>query len=88
MKIKENFEMVRVVDDYVIVPVGDQMETFNGTVVLNEVSAFMIEKLKSDITKDDLVRCITTEYEIDLATAQRDVNIALEKMKKIGIIDD
>ena len=41
MKLESGFEIVNIADDYMLVPVGDQMEQFNGTVVLNDVSAFL-----------------------------------------------
>lgn len=86
MKRAANFEIVKIADDYILVPVGDQMEKFNGTVVLNEVSAFLLDKLKSDLTMEELVNSLLAEYDVDLETAQADVEKALEEMKKLGIV--
>ena len=86
MRIKQGFEVVNIAGDYLLIPVGDQIDVFNGTVILNEVSAFLINKLETDIDKDDLVILLVDEYGIDRKTAQEDIDEALEKMKKIGII--
>ena len=86
MKRTPNFELVNVADDYILVPLGDQMEKFNGTVVLNEVSAFLLEKLESDLTIKELVRLLLDEYDVDFDTAQADVEKAVEEMKKLGIV--
>ncbi|MBR4537622.1 MAG: PqqD family protein [Clostridia bacterium] len=86
MKLVSEFEIVNIADDYMLVPVGSQMEKFNGTVVLNDVSAFLLEQLKTDRTKEELVRLLMETYDVDTAAAQADVDMAIEKMKKIGII--
>ena len=85
---KENFEIVKVADDYMLVPVGDQMDKFCGTVVLNEVSAFLLEKMKTDRTVEELISFLMNEYLVEDKTAQTDVLSALEKMKAIGVIDE
>ena len=88
MKIKPGFEVTNAADDYMLVPLGDQVEQFNGVVVLNEVSAFLLENMQSDITSEKLAALLTDAFEVDLATAQADVNTALEKLKSIGVIYD
>ena len=86
MKLKPEFEIVKVADDYTLIPLGEQMEQFNGTVVLNEVSAFLLNLMKNDVSKEELVRALTAEYEVDDETAQADIEEALAKMTEIGII--
>ena len=88
MKIKPGFEITNVANDYVLVPVGEQVEHFDGVVVLNEVSAFLLEKLNSDRTLDELALLLTDEFDVDLSTAQADVTAAIEKLKAIGVIND
>ncbi len=88
MKIKADFEVVNVAGDYMLVPVGDQMEQFKGTVVLNEVSAFLLDKMKEEVTKEELVQFLLDEYEVDPVIADTDVEKVLEDMRKIGIIND
>ena len=80
MKLKPEFEIVRVADDYTLIPLGEQMEQFCGTVVLNEVSAFLLKLMKDDVSKEELIRALTAEYEVDDETAQADVEEALAKM--------
>ena len=88
MKIAPDFEVVSIADDYILVPLGEQMDQFNGTVVLNEVSAFILNQLKNDLTKEDLVRLLTSEYDVSLETAQKDIDQAVEQMRALGIIHD
>ncbi len=86
MKIKPDFEIINVADDYMLVPVGDQMEQFSGTVVINEVSAFLLGLMKTDISEEGLVNALISEYDVDEDTARADVDKTLKKMIEIGII--
>lgn len=86
MRVNPNFELVNVADDYMLVPVGEEMEHFSGTVVLNEVSSFIFECLKKNQTEEDIIKSLMDEYEVDFNTARTDVHEALSKMKKLGII--
>ena len=86
MKLKPDFQIVQMANDYMLVPTGDQIDSFNGTVILNEVSAFMLNQLKEDLEKEDLVERLVMEFDVDSATAREDVDVAVEKMKQIGIL--
>ena len=88
MRVNPNFEFVNVANDYMLIPVGEEMERFKGTVVLNEVSSFVLEQLKSGLTEDDIVKSIIEEYDVDLNTAKADVHEALSRLKILGIIYD
>lgn len=88
MKIKSDFEIVNIDDDYMLVPVGDQIESFKGTVILNEVTAYLLEKMRVDRTIEELIKLLTSEYDVDEITAQRDLAELLNEMRKIGILDE
>ena len=86
MKLKPDFQIVQMANDYMLVPTGDQIDSFNGTVILNEVSAFMLNQLKEDLEIEDLVERLIMEFDVESATARQDVDAAVEKMKQIGIL--
>ena len=86
MKLKPDFQIVQMANDYMLVPTGDQIDSFNGTVILNEVSAFLLNQLKEDLEKEDLVERLVMEFDVDPATAREDVDVAVEKIKQIGIL--
>ena len=86
MKLKPDFQIVQMANDYMLVPTGDQIDSCNGTVILNEVSAFMLNQLKEDLEKEDLVERLVREFDVESATAREDVDVAVEKLKQIGIL--
>lgn len=86
MKIKSGFELVNIAGDYMLIPIGEEVDDFNGTLVLNEVAAFLLDKLKSDIEREDLVQLLINEYDVDRITAQSDVDKMLNELIKMGVV--
>ena len=88
MKAKPGFVLRNVVDEFILMPTGDNIGNFNGTVLLNEVSAFVWQKLQNPMSREDLLRAILDEFEIDRATASADLDALLETLRGYGVIED
>lgn len=63
MKLKYNFVTNEVADKIVAVPVGDDLEKFNGFVKMNDVGAYIFNMLKNDVTEDEIVAAMLKDYE-------------------------
>ena len=87
MKIKENFVLRNIADEYIVMPTGSNIAKFDGAVALNEVSAFIFEKLQNPVSKEDLVTALLNEYEVDAETAAKDVDALIAKFEEMGIIE-
>ena len=88
MKAKSGFVLRNVVDEYILMPTGDNIGQFNGTVLLNEVSAFVWEKLQNPLSRDDLLKAILDEFEVDRATASADLDVLIKTLRGYGVIED
>lgn len=87
MKIKEGFVLRKVADEYIVMPTGENIARFDGAVVLNEVSAFIFEKLQNPISKEDLLVALCNEYEVDSETAAKDIDALISKFEQMGIVE-
>lgn len=87
MKIKEGFVLRKVADEYIVMPTGSNIAKFDGAIALNEVSAFIFEQLKNPVSKDDLVKALLAEYDVDAEVAERDVDALVAKFDSMGIIE-
>lgn len=87
MKVKENFVLRKVADEYIVMPTGAGIAEFDGAVALNEVSAFIFEKMKSPVSKEDLLIAVLDEYEVDRETAEKDIDVLISKFEEMGIIE-
>lgn len=46
-------------------PTGKNISVFDGTIVLNDVAAFVLEKLHEDCSREELLRDILSEFDAD-----------------------
>ena len=87
MKLNDGFVLKSVAGENIIMPVGGNIARFNGTVILNEVSAFIVKQLeKGPVGKDDMLELILGEYEVDRETASEDLDELAEKLCGMGVI--
>lgn len=87
MKVKDGFVLRNVVDEYIVMPTGDNIAKFDGAVVLNEVSAFVFEQMKNPVSREDLLEAVLNEFEVDEATAKADLDALIEKLTEMGLIE-
>ena len=88
MKAKPDFVLRNIVGEFILMPTGDNIGKFNGTILLNEVSAFVWEKLQNPMSRNDLLNAILDEFEVDKATASADLNALLETLRGYDVIED
>lgn len=88
MKIRDGFVLRNVVDEYIVMPTGENIAKFEGAVVLNEVSAFVFRQLENAVSRDDLLTAIVNEFDVDEATAAADLDELLAQFGKMGLLED
>lgn len=88
MKAKSGFVLRNVVGEYVLMPTGDNIGRFDGTVILNDVAALVWEKLQNPVSREELLAAILNEYNVEEATAAADLDKLLEKLKSYGVIEE
>ena len=62
MKLKYNFIVNQVADKMVAVPVGNDLETFNGFIKMNDIGAYIFNMLKNDVTEETIVAAMVKDY--------------------------
>ena len=87
MKLKENFIVRNVLDEYMLMPTGSKISEFNGSVILNDVSAFILGKMKEQISKDELIEAILGEYDVSREQAETDLDNLIAKLADLSIIE-
>ncbi len=86
MKISKDYIMREIAGDRVIVPTGSAVMNFNGLIMVNEVGAFLWEKLQEDTTLEVLTESVLEEYEVDEKTARKDIEEFISKLQEGGIL--
>ncbi len=88
MKAHSGFILRDLAGEYVLAPVGKEIKSFNGVAVMNEMCAFVWEKLQSDVSGQELLSAVMDEYDADEATVSEDLDALLTKMRAMGVIED
>lgn len=86
MKIEKEFVLREIAGDYILVPVGKTALDFNGLITVNEIGAFLWDKLQEDVSVEDLLAEVLKEYEVDEATAREDIEEFIDSLRKSEII--
>jgi hypothetical protein len=88
MKINPDFILKKLNDESVLVATGQASKRFYGIIHLNETSAFLVEKLRTDQTEQSLADALTSAYDVDTETAAADVAAFVKSAKDAGILDE
>lgn len=83
MKLKEHFITYQRSDEQIMVDVSGE---FSGLVRNNETAAFIVNCLKHDITQEEIVEALSSEYNASKDVLKADTAGVLEKLRSIGAL--
>jgi hypothetical protein len=75
-------------NEYVLVPIANNIADMNSVYTLNETGAFIWELLDGKRDLNSIISELTREYEIDELTAREDVLNFIDRMRKYLIINE
>lgn len=89
MHVKSGFKLNTVCGQSFLVPMGEQNINFSKLVGFNESSLCLWKRMaQGEFTIDDLVKTLTDEYEVDDATARKDVEAIVAQYRQEGMVID
>ena len=87
MKIKPGFELKNICGENIIIAHGLQNIDFSKVITLNESAALAWNAvIDKDFTEQDIIEVLTAEYDVDLATAQKDANALIASWRSAGLL--
>lgn len=86
MKIKDSFMIKKILDDYVVIPTGEEMVNFDAMITLNETGAFLWEQLSQDKTQEQLCDALCAEYEVERDQVEQDVQDFVDMLVKAQVL--
>ncbi len=88
MQTKKGFRLRTVCGENIIVAEGIENIDFSRIINMNESDAYLWHTVQgTEFTADTLVDLILEEYEVDEATARRDIEQLLNDWREAGIIE-
>jgi len=86
MKLRDGFITHASNGEHIMVTAGNA--AFNGMIRSNKTAGFIVECLKNEVTKEDIVEKMLEKYDAPRELIEKDVGKILEKLQGIGAIDD
>ena len=87
MKLKDGFLLKEIAGSWVVVPVGEQVVDFQMMITLNETGAFLWEKLKNKVSKEELLEALLSEYDVEKSVAQTDIDEFLKILSEKELLE-
>ena len=81
-----DFVFRKIAGEYILVPTGKEVESFNGLVSINETGAFLWNLLKEPKTYGEIIDAFGKEYELTTEESEKDVSDFLEQAVKGRVI--
>ena len=75
-------------DEYVLVPVSNNIADMDSVYTLNETGAFIWERLDGKSTLAEIISCMQSEFDVDAKTAKNDLLDFVTEMGKFLIITE
>ena len=88
IRIKQGFVLKRVMNGHILTPKSDNTGMLTGSILLNDIAAFVCRKLENPISKYDLLQAILDEFETEEAVALTDLEMLLTSFKEYGVLED
>jgi hypothetical protein len=85
MKLKSNFITHTSGNEQLMISAGGD---FNGMVRSNSTAAEIIDMLKTETTRQQIIDNMAQIYDVDIAVLERDVDKVLASLRSIGAIDE
>ena len=88
MKLKPGFVLREILEEWMVMPVGEPSTRFPYMISLNETGAGLWKQLQVDTTEPALVEWLTGEYDVTREVAQADVARFLADARAKGVLDE
>lgn len=88
MRLVPGFQLRVIGSEYLAVPSGPAASRFNGLMMLNETSAFLVRCLQEGADRETLLRRLGEEYDAPEELLRADLEDFLARMREAGLLEE
>ena len=88
MKLHNGFITYSTGGEQIMVAAGNASAVFRGMVRSNETAAYIIDCLKAEISREELLDKLCARYDAPADLMDRDLERVLESLRRIGALDE
>lgn len=86
IKLKPGYILRKIANSDIVIPVGNNIASFNGLITLNETAAFLFKLISEGATVAELIEALTKKYDIDPDLAGDDVDDFVSQLEKADML--
>ncbi len=87
MKIKQGFVLRKVMDNYVVVTVGDASKSFRGMIKLNATAADVWTFLEQGYGEEQICDAMLEKYDVERSRLASDIRTILSQFAEQGFLE-
>jgi len=88
MKIKANYAIKTIKDEFVVVPIKDEALRFRGIITLNNTAKFIFETLKNaNLDKHELLELMLEKYDADKGLLEKDIDNFVKILEENDLLE-
>ena len=88
MKLRGEFVLRQVMDNIVVIPVGQTALRLNGMILLNNVSKIIWDSLKQGTDLEGAVKAVTDAFDVSAHEARMDILEFCDKLRKLQLLEE
>lgn len=77
-----------IMDEWVVIPMGERLLEFDGIIELNESAAFLWKLLEKNRDSDELVNALIEKYKIDRSHSEKEVKQFLVLLEQKELLEE
>lgn len=86
MRLNQNFITYDMAGELLIIPCGEASDKVNGFIRCNETSGFIVECLKEETTREEIIEKMSKTYKGDYETFSTNLDGILDQLRSLGAL--
>lgn len=86
IKLKKDLLQYKNDEEELYIPTGELSMRFNGMIKGNETASYILNKLKSGCSKEELIDQMLKDYDVDIEVLKKDIDDLLDFLSKEGFL--
>ena len=87
MKIKKGFVVREIAGKSVVIALGEASKSFKGMIELNGTARIIWDMLSEGKERDEMVKAIVSEFDVDEATAAADIDRFIAALEGANVLE-
>lgn len=79
----EGYELINILDEYLLIPVGINIINKKGIICINESAAYLWNQIKMGKDSNELAISLSKKYDLDKEISEEHVNIFISNLDKL-----